>query len=92
MKTLPGLPALPAGHYWKVLVGRTGSHYCIELIAPPREGSTIPRVLNWDITRAWPQPGGRAIARTARKIHRRWVRQQALADSALVGTYRGGPA
>lgn len=92
MKTLPGLPPLPAGHYWNVAAARTSASYNVELVALPREGQNTPRVLGWDTTRSWPRPGARTIARTARKIHRLWTRQKALADAALVGSYRGGQA
>ena len=92
MKTLPGLPALPEGYYWKVAASRQSASYNVELVGPPRDGGTISRVLGWGITRSWPRPGARSIARTARKLHRVWTRQQSRELVALVGTYRGGAA
>lgn len=89
MKTLPGLPILPPGHWWEIEACRTNDGFTVRLYAPPTPPTTLPRCLGSEMTRGWPRPTARTIVRVARVVHNRWLAQTSREASVFVGKLTG---
>jgi hypothetical protein len=94
MKIIPGLPRLPRGQWWEVMPSSSGMYYTVRHMSHEStpSPSPIPVVLGQEITRSWPPPTIRTIVRTAKVVHRRWLRAEARRAAPFVGKITGTPS
>lgn len=95
VKTLPGLPVLPTGHWWEVRPSTTGEYYFVELKANTnvveinRTSLFSHTLLASRRTRSWPRPSVRTIVRVAHEVHRQWLKEKDRKEQPFVGKLVG---